>query len=75
MAGPGMAHAHPGFAGLAGGLEHRPELVGALPGTEQPAFGTLPDALYPAEFRRLSCEPGLLRALEPAAISVSRQRL
>jgi hypothetical protein len=60
---------------LADGLEHRPEFVGTLPGTQELAFGTAPDALHPAEFRRLPREPDLLRALELAFISVFRQRL
>jgi hypothetical protein len=58
---------------LAGCLDHRAEFVGALPGAEQLAFGTLPVPLDPPEFGRLPGEPGLSRVLELTAMSVSRQ--
>jgi predicted unusual protein kinase regulating ubiquinone biosynthesis (AarF/ABC1/UbiB family) len=50
-------------AALGDGLQHRPELVRALPGAPQLAFGALTLALKPPQFRHLAGLPDLLGAI------------
>jgi hypothetical protein len=59
----------------AGCFDRHPDFVVALPGAQEPAFGTLPDPLGFAQFRRLVCDTVLPRLLQALAVPVLRQGL